>query len=417
MGRMMGQPNTVDAALASIRLDTSHDAADAMHVVGTHLYDPTRRDDHWTMASTELLQCLVLHCAYLFRQEHHRHVHVSDLMGFLQSNEGNAPDKLRDMFSYKHKITRCHPTVERYANLVWHTPLDDFNATVSVAIDRLRPHCLDEWIAHHQASTEAVGYAEACMREARRNYLEAAEHEERALNAMTRDNVTTVGVMAVSAAALWLKAGCPQDAKRIADAELQTIELPKHSIDGLLAVALTAESELAGMESSPRHIPEQDVEHIGGSNDTPCYHITEDELRSLFGDAWVCKVNDDGQGRSMTCKARRRNGVLVVNVHVDGDTYSILVGTDRPLDEYPFDDLAVQRGWTTKEKVQSLIPADDNDPGISPLMPLPDAIRLLNDNADDLDGLFSLDGGQMRDDLRAIAREFHEASGFLDQPE
>ena len=142
---------------------------------------------------------------------------------------------------------------------------------------------------------------------------------------------------------------------------------------------------------------------------TEPYNAYLDQIRDILDDGWNWHTN----GRpvmagdhiySMVCKARYRPGSLVVYVNVDRGAYSILVGTDRPDDMYPFEDLAVHRRWCDAEDLHRMI-----DDAVQPLMPFPEALQLLVDNADDLDAGFALENAQMRNGLREVAHQFHAA--------
>ena len=135
-----------------------------------------------------------------------------------------------------------------------------------------------------------------------------------------------------------------------------------------------------------------------------------DQIRRLLGDDWNCHTNGDpvmagGRIHSMACEARYRYGSLVLYVNVDRGAYSILVGTDRPDDMYPFEDLAVHFQWRDVEDLHRMI----DDDLVQPLMPLPEAIQLLVDNAADLDAGFALENAQLRNGLRKVAHQFHVA--------
>ena len=143
--------------------------------------------------------------------------------------------------------------------------------------------------------------------------------------------------------------------------------------------------------------------------------LIPDEIRHLLGDDWDYHADVEpemveGQIYSMACEARYPDGCLVVDVNVDRGAYSILVGTDRPDDMYPFEDVAVYREWASFADLCALIANDDNEAVIEPLMPWPQALQFLNNNAGDLNALFAPENGQLRDGLRAIARAFRNAA-------
>ena len=140
------------------------------------------------------------------------------------------------------------------------------------------------------------------------------------------------------------------------------------------------------------------------------YNAYLDQIRDLLGDGWNWHTNGrpvmaGGHIYSMACEARYRLGSLVVYVNVDRGAYSILVGTDRPDDMYPFEDLAVHCRWCDVEDLHRMI----DDDAVQPLMPLPEALELLADNAADLNAGFALENAQMRNGLREVAYQFHVA--------
>ena len=135
-------------------------------------------------------------------------------------------------------------------------------------------------------------------------------------------------------------------------------------------------------------------------------------IQAPLGDGWDCRANGKPVTtgdfiHSMACEARYLGGHrrLVVHVNVDRGAYSILVGTGRPDDMYPFEDVAVHYGCRDVEDLHGMIHND----AVQPLMPLPEALQFLNNNADRLDVGFAPEDDGLRNGLKAVARRFHDA--------
>src|SRR5687768_9329240 len=94
------------------------------------------------------------------------------------------------------------------------------------------------WAEWHTASERLAVAAEAARRdgnvdEARRLYLAAADAEARALADADHSKQRTLGVTAVSAVALWYKAGRYEEALRLAHQSLGGSDLPPFAVDQL----------------------------------------------------------------------------------------------------------------------------------------------------------------------------------------
>ena len=140
-------------------------------------------------------------------------------------------------------------------------------------------------------------------------------------------------------------------------------------------------------------------------------------IQAPLGDGWDCHaigktvmVRDDIY--SMACEARYCHGHgLVVYVNVDRGAYSILVGTGRPDDMYPFEDVAVHCGWCEPGDLHGMI----NNDAVQPLMPLPEALHFLSDNAEYLDAEFAPESDHLRNGLRKVADQFHAAWNAIEK--
>lgn len=91
------------------------------------------------------------------------------------------------------------------------------------------------WLEYHKQSEQLAGEAEAAdykgeAGRARELYRQAAELEEMALKALDRQKIKTLGITAVSAAALWYKAGQFQQARKVADDWLASNALPAFAV-------------------------------------------------------------------------------------------------------------------------------------------------------------------------------------------
>ena len=124
-------------------------------------------------------------------------------------------------------------------------------------------------------------------------------------------------------------------------------------------------------------------------------------------------VSDDtGEVHSMSCVARRRSArnPLVLDISVSRGDQCVLLGTSRPPDQqpdnwYPFEDVAVHYGWRGFERLQKTI---DEVP--KPLVPLREALRMLNDNAASLQADLAPGERETDNALQDIARRFHALS-------
>lgn len=106
------------------------------------------------------------------------------------------------------------------------------------------------WLEYHRQSEQFAGEAEMAERKgeidrARELYRQAAELEENALSVLDRQKVRTLGITAVSAAALWFKAGKFEIARKIAEEWLAGGMLPPFAINGLVELSKTIELALS----------------------------------------------------------------------------------------------------------------------------------------------------------------------------
>ena len=132
-----------------------------------------------------------------------------------------------------------------------------------------------------------------------------------------------------------------------------------------------------------------------------------DEALWEYDRANVNPVMAGGYIHSMVCEARYRGGThLVVHVNVDRGAYSILVGTGQPDDMYPFEDVAVLFGSSSFQRLLDLIKMDT----VRPLMSVQQARQFLDAHAGRLDAGFGPGIRNLRDELRKIARRFHNAA-------
>ncbi len=77
------------------------------------------------------------------------------------------------------------------------------------------------WIEHHTQSEHKASNAELQERKARILYGEAAVEEELAFKDLDKTSLKTLGITAVSAVSLWLKAGQNQNAIRFGKIALE----------------------------------------------------------------------------------------------------------------------------------------------------------------------------------------------------
>ena len=92
------------------------------------------------------------------------------------------------------------------------------------------------WRHYHSQSERHASSAEVAAKErdfdlAKQYYLLAAEQEELALSAIDQSETRAIGIIAVSAAALWYKAGEYGRAKDLALHWLNTGSLPAFAVD------------------------------------------------------------------------------------------------------------------------------------------------------------------------------------------
>ena len=86
------------------------------------------------------------------------------------------------------------------------------------------------WLDFHKDSEVAA---------ARQDYAKAAELEEKALRSIPRTKIRTFGIIAISAAWLWYKAGQHQEALCVARSALDDQTLPPFAREELEAVVVT----------------------------------------------------------------------------------------------------------------------------------------------------------------------------------
>ena len=94
------------------------------------------------------------------------------------------------------------------------------------------------WVQHHSQSEQYASAADVARMErdfarARQLYRCAAEQEELALSALEQRQTRILGIIAVSAVALWYKAGSYDRAQKLALHWLGTNLLPPFAIDQL----------------------------------------------------------------------------------------------------------------------------------------------------------------------------------------
>ncbi len=112
------------------------------------------------------------------------------------------------------------------------------------------------WDQYHSQSEQYASSAEMASKRrdydrAKRLYWLAAEQEELALSALDQNETRGIGIIAVSAAALWYKAGEYDRAKDLALRSLQTSLLPPfaiHQLQELLSEVARIEKVLEAME-------------------------------------------------------------------------------------------------------------------------------------------------------------------------
>jgi hypothetical protein len=97
------------------------------------------------------------------------------------------------------------------------------------------------WQQHHRLSETLAVRAEQLARagdtvRAAQEYEQAARHETAALRQVPPGKSRTLGILAVSATALWYKADCQQEAKDLAREYLAVPELPDFSRHSLLDI-------------------------------------------------------------------------------------------------------------------------------------------------------------------------------------
>lgn len=99
------------------------------------------------------------------------------------------------------------------------------------------------WSAHHKRSEMYASEAELAVKngecgQAMKLYRLAAESENMALSSLASDKPRTLGITAVSVAALWYKAGAFEQTIQTAEKWLQNHELPPFAINQLQELLL-----------------------------------------------------------------------------------------------------------------------------------------------------------------------------------
>jgi hypothetical protein len=116
------------------------------------------------------------------------------------------------------------------------------------------------WLTHHRRSEALVVRAELSAREGHSDqassiYADAARAEEKAAQAVGLDKLRTLGIISVSAAALWLRSGLHAEAERTAHRFLQNPSLPHFAYDQLKTILQTAWLERSKKEAGVQFIP------------------------------------------------------------------------------------------------------------------------------------------------------------------
>ena len=140
------------------------------------------------------------------------------------------------------------------------------------------------------------------------------------------------------------------------------------------------------------------------------------KVSDLLGNDWTLSAHDhlttthegDECVYSMACVAHY--GVnLVVRINFDRGLCSILVGTDRPGDLYPFEDLAVHYRLLSIDDLHDMITVDPGGEEFEPPVAFRTALKFLSTKADDLNCGFAPENVQLRQNLERIAMTFRAA--------
>lgn len=141
-----------------------------------------------------------------------------------------------------------------------------------------------------------------------------------------------------------------------------------------------------------------------------------DRLARELGSGWKLSVQDHLTGthegkehiHSLVCVASFGENLLV-RFNFDRGRPSLLVGTRREADLYPFEDVAVHYGLAAKKDLHAMIVADPAVDAFAPLVSMADTIRFLAENAGELDRDFAPEDLDLRPRLRAIGDSFRTA--------
>ena len=141
-----------------------------------------------------------------------------------------------------------------------------------------------------------------------------------------------------------------------------------------------------------------------------------DRLARTLGPAWELSVQDHLTGthggkehiHSLVCTASFGDNLLV-RINFDRGRPSLLIGTGRDADLYPFEDVAVHYGLATTKDLHAMIEADPGDDVYAPLVSMPDTIQFLAENAAELDRDFAPEDSDIRLQLRDIGESFRVA--------
>lgn len=125
------------------------------------------------------------------------------------------------------------------------------------------------WAEHHRESERLASEAEAAARSgdigrARSLYAKAAQSEVSALSFVGPDKSRTLGITAVSAAALWYHAGNLQEAARIAHHASTLPGLPAFAVAELRTLLQTIWNETAQREAGLSFVPGQVLVSVKG---------------------------------------------------------------------------------------------------------------------------------------------------------
>lgn len=156
------------------------------------------------------------------------------------------------------------------------------------------------WAIHHRESERLAGEAEAAIRLGQRGlahelFRQSARSEERALAVVGTDKPRTLGVTAVSAAALWYHAGELQEAARVAHSASTLVGLPAFAATELRMLLQAIWNDAAQKEAGLSFVPGSSPYRHGGwdhaghvvaeMNEFETIHIKADHR--LTPTAWI----------------------------------------------------------------------------------------------------------------------------------